>query len=284
MPELSLITTCRSRLAHLQQSLPTFVAQPATECIVVDYDCPEATGDWVARNYPQVKVVRTGSQPVFEAARARNLGAAVAESPRLCFVDADVCLADGFAEEIGRLLAPRRFLRAHPVVNEIFGTIVCWRDDFQRIGGFDEVMQGWGNEDIDLLFRLELAGSRVGSYPAALLQPIPHADELRVKHHVLQDMWLNCAINKVYMRIKRDLMWFEAGELPIERRRQLYSSIRASILDSVRSGRPLRLTVPTPADEAGVLGPFERSLVYVLPQIGRTNQSRAPSGDKPAEG
>ncbi|MBM4221050.1 MAG: hypothetical protein FJ170_03775, partial [Gammaproteobacteria bacterium] len=75
-PALSFITTCKGRLQHLMQTLPKMAAQPGTETIVVDYDCPDNSGDWVAANFPAVRVVRVKDQPIFVASRARNLGAA----------------------------------------------------------------------------------------------------------------------------------------------------------------------------------------------------------------
>src|SRR5260370_11681104 len=40
-PRLSVVVPCKGRLQHLRRSLPTFVAQPDSEVIVVDYDCPD---------------------------------------------------------------------------------------------------------------------------------------------------------------------------------------------------------------------------------------------------
>lgn len=51
MPLLTFVTTCRGRLAHLRRSLPTFVAQPDAEVVVVDYDCPERSGEWVEQTF-----------------------------------------------------------------------------------------------------------------------------------------------------------------------------------------------------------------------------------------
>ena len=35
-----------------------------------------------------------------------------------------------------------------------------WREDFERVNGFDESFQGWGHEDADLVLRLHNAGLR----------------------------------------------------------------------------------------------------------------------------
>lgn len=38
--------------------------------------------------------------------------------------------------------------------------MAAWRDDVQRIGGFDEALEGWGHEDADFVFRLQAQGVR----------------------------------------------------------------------------------------------------------------------------
>ena len=56
--------------------------------------------------------------------------------------------------------------------------IAVWRDDFERINGFDECFVGWGLEDRDLQWRLERVGLRVTSIllataPIHLWHPAP---------------------------------------------------------------------------------------------------------------
>src|SRR5215831_1429088 len=111
-PDLSFITVCKGRLAHLKQSLPLLAAQTGTEAIVVDYSCPQGTHDWVAQNFPKVKIVKVDDDPGFCVARGRNLGAAAASTARLCFVDADVKLRDGFASWAREHAQPRHYYRA----------------------------------------------------------------------------------------------------------------------------------------------------------------------------
>jgi hypothetical protein len=64
MTSVAIITTCKGRLAFLKQTLPLMVATgfPVT---VVDYDCPEGTGDWVAANFPDVNLVRVKDRSFF---------------------------------------------------------------------------------------------------------------------------------------------------------------------------------------------------------------------------
>lgn len=38
--------------------------------------------------------------------------------------------------------------------------MAAWREDVERIGGFDEGLEGWGHEDADFVFRLQAQGVR----------------------------------------------------------------------------------------------------------------------------
>ena len=48
--------------------------------------------------------------------------------------------------------------------------------DFKRVGGYDEVIQGWGKEDEDFYARLTLAGLQDSSFPGEVLQTIGQGD------------------------------------------------------------------------------------------------------------
>lgn len=81
----SIITTCKGRLHNLARTLHEFLKQGQTEVIVVDYDCPDGTSEYVARNYPLARLVSVTDQPKFNTSHARNLGAAQAAVNFWCF-------------------------------------------------------------------------------------------------------------------------------------------------------------------------------------------------------
>ncbi len=55
-------------------------------------------------------------------------------------------------------------LLRHPTKPKLIGNnIGIWRQDCERINGFDEQFEGWGCEDDDLRLRLRRAGTRVAS-------------------------------------------------------------------------------------------------------------------------
>lgn len=222
MSEICLITTCMGRLAHLQQSLGAAAAQPGCSCIVVDYSCPEQCGTWVEAHYPQVKVVRATGQTAFNISRARNLGAAAAESRWLCFFDADVVLDPHFA---GRILPSLQSGHYYGVLTEdegLIGPIVCARSDFERVGGYDEVFENWGHEDVDFYMRLSLCGVRRAHLPQDVSTRVRHDMESRVQHYAVKAPKVSQTINALYRLAKFDLMKIRQRDLTFHERKSLY--------------------------------------------------------------
>ena len=158
MTLVSIVTVCKGRLAHLKESLPTFLAQPNCEVIVVDYDCPEKTAEFVEATYPDARVVKVENRPHFNNWAARNSGAKHAEGQILAFLDADVILSDGFSEWVGANIGrnnvgkmpsamsqkTHRDEKLSEASNKLEGVQVMHRDRFEQLGGYDDLLQGWG--------------------------------------------------------------------------------------------------------------------------------------------
>ena len=270
-PQLSLITTCKGRLHHLQESLPRMLAQPDCECIVVDYDCPDGTADWVAAHHPQVRLVQADPAPLFKLGHARNLGAAVATAPWLAFIDADTLLAASYAEEIVPQLLAGRYYRPVPRQDDLWGCVVCHKSDFDTIGGYDELMCGWGGEDDDLYQRLAFLGCKAADYPGALLSSIAHDSSARVRFSDIEDRWVNQRTHALYCRIKHDLMR-QAGQfvLPIEIRQGVYEEVRRTVVaDAAQGVTSSQITVQLPAESGIPLWGWtiRRSWVFTLEKL-----------------
>jgi len=263
--DLSFITVCKGRLEHLKQTLPLRAPQADTECIVVDYACPQGTRRWVKEHFPQVKIVAVDDDSGFSTARGRNLGALAATSSRLCFVDADVKLRDGFVPWVREHWQPRHYYRAVPADHDIWGTHVCPADDFAAIGGYDEAIRGWGGEDDDLYIRLENFGCCQSGFPASLLDPIRHGDAERVAFYDVKDRWASHRAGQVYLAAKTDLARILGRALSLEERKHLFGEAQRGVL-AVPAGAPnpsLEVTLPTdprvPSDPDWVL---EHKLIY----------------------
>lgn len=187
----SIVVTCKGRRHHVEQALPTMLSQQCHfefELIVVDYGCPDGTFDWCRRlGERRLTALRVldGTQ-YFSPSRARNCGAALAKSPILAFVDADIRLAPTWLREA-----------AEPLVNgacglsrvqryrgewDRGGTCAMQAALFHQVRGYDEAFDGWGAEDLDLYDRIaELAP--LHWFSMRLLEPLRHNNHQRTRFH-----------------------------------------------------------------------------------------------------
>ena len=241
------ITTCKGRLDHLRQTLPLAVAQPGVSCVVVDYSCPDGAGDWVAENFPQVKLVRVTGEAGFNVSRARNLGAEATAAPWLGFFDADVLWSPRFAAEMVAQLQPGCFYRAVPASTQTWGSLICHRDDFSAVGGYDEAFSGWGGEDDDIVARLTRQGCTQAGFDGELVSEIPHQEEDRVRFHQVKDRRTQRWINMLYTAAKLDLMRFVSGPLALSMRQTIYAEVERSVLQSLAKGSgPAKMEIKLP--------------------------------------
>jgi glycosyltransferase involved in cell wall biosynthesis len=246
MAGVCFVTTCMGRLTALRQSLGPMLAQPDASCVVVDYSCPDGAADWVVANQPSVRVVRVPGQSHFNLAAARNAGARLADAPWICFVDADVTLERGFSEALSQVLAPGGYYRVVSGDGGIGGTFACSRTDFERVGGYDEVIRGWGEEDNDLYDALQFVGLERRSLPATLLRHLPHGDDERTRFYPVADRLLGHAVNRVYRILKWDTARLNRELLSLEMRRTLYDKIAEVVTGSIATGRTGDLAVQLP--------------------------------------
>jgi glycosyltransferase involved in cell wall biosynthesis len=246
MAAISFVTTCMGRLAALRQTLGSMLEQAGGSCVVVDYSCPDHAGDWALANHPSARVVRLPGQEHFNLARARNAGARIADTPWLCFVDADVKLEPGFGAALSQTLAPGGYYRVVSGDGGIGGTFACSRADFERVGGYDEIYRGWGEEDNDLYDALGFIGLEKRSLPQALLRHLPHGDDERTRFYPVADRLLGHAVNRVYRLVKWDTARVRRELLDLETRRVLYDTIAKVVTESIRSGRPGDIAVQLP--------------------------------------
>lgn len=266
MQSFCFITTCRSRLEHLKQALPTFVSQPGTECVVVDYDCPQDTAGWVAANHPAVTVVRQKNKPRFETSRARNLGAGATRAKWLCFIDADTLLSPDFSRVVLPMLRADHYYRPFPHGGEATGFVICHRDHFIQMEGYDAAIQGYGMEDYDLYARLDEVGAKRARFPGELIRMISHGDELRTQNFDVKSVLLSVPINEIYCALKWDLMRIRRGNVPLADRVALHAAVTRTVHEAHRLKKPLDFRVPIAVRNAQGMGKLNVALQYRTPE------------------
>src|SRR5574343_1053889 len=236
MNEIAFVTTCKGRLHHIKQCLPLIVAQSPAEIIVVDYGCPDKTGDWIELNLPGVKVVRVEDDPGFCLPRARNIGAQNSISPWICFIDADIITSSGWVDWMKTSLDPKFFYRA-ALKNgfrdpETYGTVICPRKKFIEIDGYDEAFRGWGGEDDDLYIRLSVHGGiNEAPYPNVFVEAIHQDDAERTLFHDIKSKKQQGLINILYMNTKNHLYSIGIQNISIKNRLSIMNSIKQKIIN-----------------------------------------------------
>jgi glycosyltransferase involved in cell wall biosynthesis len=199
----AIVTVCKSRLHHLKQSLPNMISQGADEVIVVDYDCPQGTAEWVEAHHQGVKVVRATDPLGFCLSRARNIGTAAAKAKWICIVDADGLLRPGWLAWLDANLSDESysFIGDQSRQPESAGVLVARRSDILLAGGYDEAIRGWGPDDLDLRSRLRALGLRWVGFPNELIGVISNGDEIRDRGAALSHRNMKFRA-KLYLRAK----------------------------------------------------------------------------------
>jgi glycosyltransferase involved in cell wall biosynthesis len=175
---ISVIIPAHNEEAYLEQTLDALARQdyPALEIIVVANGCEDATADVARHRCHRLVVLSQKSLGV-----ARNLGARLARGSLLVFLDADTLLEPGALRTIATQFSTRdaagtikgrpdqnrwgyralyflkNFTHRFRIHNGSSGVILCWKDHFVRLGGFDEQMEV--RENSELIQRLRLFGN-----------------------------------------------------------------------------------------------------------------------------
>jgi glycosyltransferase involved in cell wall biosynthesis len=199
VPTVSIVVPARNAGRYIAVQLEALATQELGapwELIVADNgstdDTREVVRSFIPR-FPHAQVVDAGARA--GAAYARNVGASVARGEFLCFVDADDRVAPGWLEAMTNGLADTDavggpmiayvedrkgrqrvldegsselttndlgFLPSTPSSN-----LGVHRAAFDALQGFDETFPGATGEDIDLCWRLQLAGYGLQFVPDA---------------------------------------------------------------------------------------------------------------------
>lgn len=246
---LTIVTTCKGRLAYLKQSLPTML-RTGLPVVVVDYDCPDGTRDYVAEHFKTATVVAVDNEATFNLSRARNLGASAVTTRFIGFFDSDALLQDGLAGALAKIpLSEDVFCVAGE--NELHGQCIVAKAAFENAGGYDEVITGWGGEDGDFYLRLQAAGYRRTRLPAGLVTALAHGDSQRMRFAGTESRVDSHRLNVTYAAMKRDIEALQAGAR-LSREERLV--LRQQVADALR--------------RAGVTGRVQTVEHRIRPNIG----------------
>lgn len=238
-PILSIITSCKGRLEHLKQSLPSMLDQDDCEVVVVDFSCPQGVATYVQENFPSARVACIPDRTDFAICEARNAGAAHSTGKWLAFVDADTILTPNALSSFVQTLPAKSFakfgkgsdLKTHKLTasvlskNSLRGFMVVEREVFEKMGGYDAVLKGYGaGGDVEFDYRLTYFGYNPVMLPETIVtQVLDHDNALRLKYSGL-DLMVSYIRGRVYFQIKRTVLGFFHGNIPPVAQQSIYDA------------------------------------------------------------
>lgn len=228
MPKVTVVIPCYNGARYLGQAIDSVLNQTYSdyEIVVVDDGSTDATAQVVAGYGDKVRYLYQENQGL---PAARNRGVASSTGDYLTFLDADDLLlpnklarqvaaleaeprlglvASGYQciDENGWVLGDQRPWNGRPTIDPmtvliggltVVHAVLLRRFWFDRVGGFDPSFRY--SEDMDLWYRLCLAGCPMGWVPAVVCQYRIHAGNMsrNIREHY---RWTRTALDKLFAR------------------------------------------------------------------------------------
>ena len=181
-PGISVITAVKNRREAFEEALPTWLAQPAIdEIVVVDWDSDQSLLPLIGKYQDgRILLATVTGQPKWILSNAFNLAARLCSNSLMLKLDADVKLQSGFFEKHkpgdDRFFCGNWRIRRNPNELHLNGIIFLQRAAFFRVNGYNEFIKFYGWDDSDLYQRLELSGLSRADFDLDTLYHIPHGE------------------------------------------------------------------------------------------------------------
>lgn len=199
--KISFCITCMNRLDHLKKTLRKNIKQnsdyPNLEFVLLDYNSADDLQNWVFKNFKsemksgRLVYYKTTKPKYFQMANAKNISHSLATGDIVCNLDADNFTGKDFSfyinsvmqlsqDVIGLQRENFRYIPFH--ISDCGGRIFLSKENFLKLGGYNEKFIGWGNEDIEFKKRAEILGLKIVDIPLDFLKAISHNSKLRTKN------------------------------------------------------------------------------------------------------
>lgn len=164
---ISFCSTCMNRLFHLKHTIEKNILDnmnyPKVEFVLINYNSQDGLDTYAEKHlkkYVEAGVLnyyRTDEPQKFHASKAKNLSHALAKGEIVCNVDGDNFTGKDFAFYINYLFNQNGTNNIYQFHKAPFwgtvGRLCFYKENFMKLGGYDESFLPIGHEDIDLLNR-----------------------------------------------------------------------------------------------------------------------------------
>lgn len=196
-PKISYCTTTMGRLHHLWLTLSSNLHHNQysdVEFVVLDYGSQDGAAEWVQQAFPDelksglLQFYRLPWPAKFHAAHAKNCAHRLAHGEIVANVDADTFVLPEYGQMLREHLeaGSKNCVRLLPPDRSQFslcGRIAIRREDFIRLGGYNESLQGYGFEDTNLHERAQRLGLETIGLSSAYAACLEHSDSERTVNY-----------------------------------------------------------------------------------------------------
>ena len=176
---ITIVTVCMNREEHLVRTACAVARWPHHQThIIVDWssEVPLLRSDLPSDS--RIRLVRVNDEKVWSPALAYNFGISLVTTNYVMRMDAD-CWPEMYWEPLAEIDFDAAYVGKGGAGR--FGQFLMPLDMFDRVGGFNERMVGWGFEDKDLRFRLKFqSGVRLIELCDKCIGVLEHSNGKRV--------------------------------------------------------------------------------------------------------
>jgi len=196
--KISICTTCMGRTMHLKKTylknIKDNINYPDIEFVLLNYGSKDDMEAWAKDNLSEyidkgiVKYYHTDQPEKFHACKAKNLAHRLATGEILVNMDADNYSGQDFAFYVNHTFKNSSSISCQFAGKgfrffDTCGRIALLKDQFDKVGGYNEALAPFAGEDIDLLKRLEILGIKINVIDVVnFLRTVKHDNKLRLKN------------------------------------------------------------------------------------------------------
>jgi glycosyltransferase involved in cell wall biosynthesis len=210
-----------NRAQHIKQTLERNILDNLdhgdTEVILIDYNSRDDLASYVRDQFTgyigsnRLTYYQTRTPEYFNRSHSRNIAFRLATGDIICNVDADNFTGPGFAAHLSALFSSTtdQFFYANERW-DVIGRIAVRRENFYKVGGFDERMVFYGFEDTDFMHRLVKSGLKPGIIgERKFLSAVQHSNKERMANEYVVNNYLKILINYIDCASTRVLVLFK---------------------------------------------------------------------------
>jgi hypothetical protein len=174
-----------NRRQNLINNLNSWLKPQVNQLIILDWSSNENNYDIVCqKNDNRILYIRVENEKSYIRTYAQNLAVQFSRFNKILKLDSDVIIKDNFFENNvlneGEFIVGNFLCARDENERSTHGNIYLFLNDYMKIGGYNELIQTYGNDDSDFSFRLQMLGClKEKILDLNTIYHVPHSNESR---------------------------------------------------------------------------------------------------------